>query len=62
MRELKRLQELVKTMHTLCGAYEDIQVLIEMGYEEEDASVIDETKEELRQFEEKDTILCMREC
>lgn len=52
MRELKRLQELVKTMHTLCGAYEDIQVLIEMGYEEEDASVIDETKEEIRRFED----------
>lgn len=52
MRELKRLQELVKTMHTLCGAYEDIQVLIEMGYEEEDASVIDETKEEIRGFED----------
>ncbi len=52
MKELKGLQELVKTIHGLYGRYDDIQVLIEMGYEENDPSVIAEIKAEMEEFEE----------
>ena len=39
MRELKQLQELTKKIQSLYTAYEDIQLLIEMCYEENDVSV-----------------------
>ena len=36
MKELKNLKELVETIHGLYTSYEDINLLIEMGYEDED--------------------------
>ncbi len=51
MKELKCLQEMVKTIRTLYTSYEDIQVLIEMGYEENDASMIKEIEAEISGFE-----------
>ena len=51
MKELKQQQELVKTVHTLDTRYEDIGLLIEMGYEDEDVSVIEEIETELNEFE-----------
>lgn len=52
MRELKNLQDLVKTIHSMYSQYEDITVLIEMGYEENDASMIKELEEEIQSFED----------
>lgn len=52
MKELKSLQELVDTIRKLYTAYEDIHLLIEMGYEENDGSVAGEIGEEIRSFEE----------
>ena len=34
MKELKQLEELIKTIHTLYTKYEDIGLLIELGYED----------------------------
>ena len=47
MRELNSLKE------SLQGQYEDIETLLEMGYEENDASLIPEIQEELDDFAEK---------
>lgn len=41
----------MKTVHTLDTRYEDIGLLIEMGYEDEDVSVIEEIETELKEFE-----------
>lgn len=51
MKELKGLQELVKRIGSLYTSYEDILVLIDMGYEEEDSSMIDEIQSEIQEFE-----------
>lgn len=51
MKELKDLQEMVKKINGLYTGYEDIQLLIEMGYEEDDPSVIGEIEEEIKSFE-----------
>lgn len=51
MRELKQQQEFVETVRALDGRYEDIGLLIEMGYEEDDASVLEEIEAELKEFE-----------
>lgn len=53
MKELKGLQELTKTIHALYTKYEDIQILIEMGYEESDASMISEIEQDMQEFEEE---------
>lgn len=53
MKELKNLQELVKTIHELYTRYEDIQVLIEMAYEEEDSSMVREIEKEIEAFEDQ---------
>lgn len=50
MKELKDLQEMVKKINGLYTGYEDIQLLIEMGYEEDDPSVIGEIEEEIKSF------------
>ncbi|RGU95908.1 peptide chain release factor 2 [Clostridium sp. AF15-17LB] len=52
MKELKDLQELVKTIHALYDGYEDINLLIEMSYEENDASAVKEMETEIQNFEE----------
>jgi peptide chain release factor 2 len=51
MKELKDIQELVKKIHAMYTSYEDILLLIEMGYEEEDPSVVQEIREEIQRFE-----------
>ena len=53
MQELKNLKDTIEEYNDLKTMYEDIQVLIEMGYEENDASVIPEIEEALDEFKEK---------
>ena len=50
MKELKNLKDTVMTYHTLQTQYEDIETLLEMGYEEEDESLIPEIRKELESF------------
>lgn len=50
MKELKNLKDTVEHYQTLSQAYEDIQTLLEMGYEEEDPAIVDEIEEELKKF------------
>lgn len=53
MKELKNLKDLVGVCNGLTSQYEDIETLIEMGYETEDADIIPETRQELDAFVEK---------
>lgn len=53
MKELKSLKNIIDGFHKLESAYEDIETLLEMGYEEEDASLITEIETELNTFIEK---------
>ena len=50
MKELKSLKDDVQTYAALAGQYEDIETMIEMGYEENDASLIPEIDEMLQSF------------
>ena len=50
MRELKSLKDVAATYDGLAVKYEDIETLIEMGYEEEDAELIPEIRNELDDF------------
>jgi len=50
MKELKNLKDTCQTYHDLEGQFEDIQTLIEMGYEENDESLIPEIQGELDAF------------
>lgn len=50
MKELKSLKDVVEGCDKLSGQYEDILTLIEMGYEEEDASLIPDIRAELDEF------------
>ena len=52
MKELKSLKDDCATYNSLEGQYEDIATLIEMGYEENDASLIPEIEEMLQEFEQ----------
>lgn len=52
MKDLKDLKDQVETVGHLEQSYEDIGLLIEMAYEEEDKSVLPEIEEELNAFEE----------
>ena len=52
MKDLKNLKDQVETVEHLEQSYEDIGLLIEMAYEEEDESVLPEIEEELNAFEE----------
>lgn len=47
MKELKNLKDTVETMDGLRSRYEDIETLIQMGYEEEDPELIPEIRSEL---------------
>lgn len=53
MKELKELKDQLDTMKHLQGTWEDIQVLIEMAYEENDESMAEEIEREVGQFEEE---------
>ena len=50
MKELKNLKDTVETMEGLESQYEDIETLIEMGYEEEDAGLVEDIRKELDEF------------
>ncbi len=50
MKELKNLKDAVETMEGLESQYEDIETLIEMGYEEEDPELAAEIRGELDDF------------
>ena len=50
MKELKNLKDTVETMEELESQYEDIETLIEMGYEEEDAGLVEDIRKELDEF------------
>ncbi len=52
-RELKELQDTLKGFSELETKYEEMQILIEMGYEENDSSVIPEIQEMLDAFSEE---------
>ncbi len=53
VQEAKNLKDTVELYRGLEQEYEDIQVMIEMGYEENDESLIPEIDEMLHEFEEK---------
>ncbi len=53
MKELKSLKDFIETIEKMMTTYEDIGLLIEMAYEENDESLIPEIEEEIRNFEEK---------
>ncbi|MDY2698250.1 MAG: peptide chain release factor 2 [Lachnospiraceae bacterium] len=50
MKELKNLKDAVETIEGLETQYEDIETLIEMGYEEEDAQLVADIRMELDEF------------
>lgn len=52
MKQLKSLKEDVETYSRLESQYEDIETLLEMGYEENDASLIPEIEEALTIFQQ----------
>lgn len=51
VQESKNLKDTVDMVHELETQFEDIQVMIEMGYEENDPSLIPEIEEMLHEFE-----------
>lgn len=51
MKELKSLKDAIETMNGLTTSHEDIGLLIEMAYEENDESLIPEIESELQSFE-----------
>ena len=50
MKELKDLKGSLETIEALQNKYEDLGVLIEMGYEEEDSSMVEEVESEWKAF------------
>lgn len=50
MKELKNLKDTIEDYNHLKTRYEDVQTLIQMGYEENDASLIPEIEEALNLF------------
>ena len=53
MKQLKDLKNSVETVQHLEGQYEDIETLIQMGYEEEDVSMVEDIRGELDSFIEE---------
>lgn len=53
VKEAKNLKDIVESYQKLETSFEDIGVLIEMGYEENDSSVIPEIDEMIKEFEQK---------
>lgn len=51
MKEMKGLEELVKQIKKLYQSYEDLRVLIEMGYEENDPEIVGEIEADMEKFE-----------
>lgn len=50
MKELKNLKDTIEAYELLKRSYEDVQTLIEMGYEENDETLLPEIKEALDEF------------
>ncbi len=50
VKELKNIKDVIEEYESLVSEFEDIQTLLEMGYEENDESLIDEIKECLDRF------------
>jgi peptide chain release factor 2 len=50
VKELKNLKDIIDSYKTLKGEYEDIETLLEMAYEENDASLVTEIEEALESF------------
>lgn len=50
MKSLKNMKDTVELCNSLSTQYEDIETLIEIGYEEEDESLVAEIREELDRF------------
>lgn len=53
MRELKNLKDTIEQFNKLRTQYEDIETLIQMGYEEEDPDIIPEIEENFEEFKEE---------
>lgn len=53
MKQLKDLKNSVETVQHLEGQYEDIETLIQMGYEEDDDSMVEDIRGELDSFIEE---------
>lgn len=53
MQELKNLKAVVEKVEGLISSRDDIEVLIEMAYEENDASLLPEIEEELKDYQER---------
>lgn len=53
MRELKSLKDTIEQFNILRTQYEDIETLIQMGYEEEDPDIIPEIEENFEEFKEE---------
>lgn len=51
MKELKNLKDFIERVESLSTSFEDIYTLIEMAYEENDESLIEEIAEEIKTFE-----------
>ena len=51
MKELKGLKEHLEVIENLFTLYDDLEVLLEMAYEEEDETMIPEIRAELKRFE-----------
>lgn len=52
MKELRTLKGMKERYEALCGQYEDVETLLEMGYEENDISLIPEIESALNEFVE----------
>lgn len=57
MKELKNLKDKLNSIASLYNGYEDLCLLIDMSYEENDASVVKELEVEIQAFEESFEIL-----
>ena len=53
IKEVKGLKGTIEAFEKLEGLYEDVETLIEMGYEEEDESILAEVKESFEQLEKQ---------
>lgn len=53
VKELKNLKDIVEEYNTLKRDYDDIATMLEMGYEENDPSLIPEIEEMLNKFKEE---------
>ena len=59
-KELKNLKEETEGFEAIKGSFEDVETLLEMGYEENDESIIPEVTEEFEDFETRFNALQMR--